>query len=206
MLRYLLFSTAASMLLLGCQARNPYQAEGLPLPAAPIAAASHFDTSGYPVANNKKTYTYWCWQDQFLDSSNTNYAQGTERQILAEQLEQYALRPALSAEQCELRVKLESQHSQRIRHDYYDYPSARYGYGSSHSYHNRDRYSGIGAEFPIMQRSYIEYFQQLTLIFTDAQTGRPVWNAQSNVDSDEQAQTTEQALRKALNRMLKDYN
>ncbi len=42
MLRYLLLSTGA-ILLFGCQANNPYQAQGLPLPAAPAAAATHFD-------------------------------------------------------------------------------------------------------------------------------------------------------------------
>lgn len=49
MLRYLLFSIGAT-LLLGCQASNPYQAQGLPLPAAPANAATHFDNSAYPAA------------------------------------------------------------------------------------------------------------------------------------------------------------
>ncbi len=53
MLRYLLLSTGA-ILLFGCQANNPYQAQGLPLPAAPAAAATHFDKSAYPAVPDKK--------------------------------------------------------------------------------------------------------------------------------------------------------
>lgn len=208
MFRYLVFSAAASMLLIGCQTSNPYQAESLPLPPAPAAAATHFDTSAYPATVTKKTYTYWCWRDQAPGQTSTSHAQGTARYILAEQLEQHALRPALSAEQCQLKVQLSSQHIQRVRHDYDNYPSAHYGYGygRGHPYHDRYRHSGIGVDFPITPRSYIEYFQQLTLTFTDAQTGESVWSAQSNAASDRNAATSEQGLRDAINKMLKAYN
>ena len=204
MIRCLLLSTAGSMLLIGCQTHNPYQAEGLPLPPAPIAAASHFDTSAYPVKRNKKIYVYWCWQEQSLDSTITSNAQENELLILAEQLEQHALRPAQSEQLCELRVTLESRHSQRIRYEYDDYPSARYG--SSYSYHDRDRFSGIGAEFPIGQRSYVEHFQQLTLTFTDAQTSQIVWSAQNQASTEQNTQASERSVREAINTMLKGYH
>src|SRR5690554_8223318 len=85
MLRYLLLSTGA-ILLFGCQANNPYQAQGLPLPAAPAAAATHFDKSAYPAVTDKKTYTYWCWNELSTQSLYSDATQSVERQALAEQL------------------------------------------------------------------------------------------------------------------------
>lgn len=206
MLRYLLLSTGA-ILLFGCQANNPYQAEGLPLPAAPAAAATHFDKSAYPAVIDKKTYTYWCWNELSTQSLYSDATQSVERQALAEQLEQYAFRPASSSNRCELKISINSQYGQQTRRDYSDYPSAHYGYGygRSHGYHDRYRYSGIGMDFPIIPRTYTEYFQQLTLTFTDASSGQIIWQTQSHITSNQHAQTSEAALREAINRMLKDY-
>lgn len=206
MLRHLLFS-AGSILLLGCQASNPYQAESLPLPPAPTEAATHFDASAYPAAIDKKTYTYWCWHDQALNLTPSGDVLAVERQVLAEQLEQYAFRPASAIERCELKITLSSQHSQRIRRDYNDYPSAHYGYGygPSYPYHDRYRRSGIDVDFPITARTYTEYYQQLTLTFTDAQTGQTIWRGQSAVAGQQQTQPDETALRKAINTMLENY-
>nr|MBP8008115.1 hypothetical protein [Thiopseudomonas sp.] len=155
MLRYLLLSTGA-ILLFGCQANNPYQAQGLPLPAAPAAAATHFDKSAYPAVTDKKTYTYWCWNELSTQSLYSDATQSVERQALAEQLEQYAFRPASSSNPCELKISINSQYGQQTRRDYSDYPSAHYGYGygRSHGYHDRYRYSGIGMDFPIIPRTY----------------------------------------------------
>ncbi len=207
MLRYVLLS-AGSILLLGCQAGNPYQAESRPLPPAPIAAATHFDTGAYPAATSKKIYTYWCWHDQPLNPRTDGDLQTIERQVLAEQLEQYAFRPASMTEPCELKIKLSNQHSQRIRRDYNDVPSGHYGYGyeRGYPYHDRYRQSGIGLDFPITSRTYTEYYQKLTLTFTDAASGQTIWQTQSQITSIQHAETTEKALREAINRMLKDYN
>lgn len=206
MLRSLLLSMG-SILLLGCQANNPYQAESLPLPQAPNAAANYVDASAYPLTIEKKSYTYWCWQDQSLTPMASSALQA-ERHVLAEQLEQYAFRPASTSKPCELKIKLNSQHSQRIRHDYNDAPSVRYGYGYGRGYPYNDRYShsGIGINFPITPRAYTEYVQQLILTFTDATSGQIIWQTQSRITNKQQAGSTEEALREAINRMLKDYN
>lgn len=208
MLRYLLLSASSVLLLLGCQTSNPYQAESLQQPPAPAAAATHFDASAYPIAIDKKTYTYWCWHDQPLNPIPSSALQTLERQVLTEQLEQYAFRPASTSAPCELKIKLSSQHSQRIRHDYNDSPSAQYGYGfgRGYPYNERYRYSGIGVDFPITPRSYTEHYQQLTLTFTDAKTDQIIWQTQSQISSNQHAETSEKALREAMNRMLKDYN
>lgn len=211
MLRYLLLSTGAistgAILLFGCQANNPYQAQGLPLPAAPAAAATHFDKSAYPAVTDKKIYTYWCWNELSTQSLYSDATQSVERQALAEQLEQYAFRPASSSNRCELKITINSQYGQQTRRDYSNYPSAHYGYGygRSHGYHDRYRYSGIGMDFPIIPRTYTEHFQQLTLTFTDAESGQTIWQTQSQITSNQHAQTSETALREAINKMLKDY-
>ncbi len=206
MLRYLLLSTGA-ILLFGCQANNPYQAQGLPLPAAPAAAATHFDKRAYPAGTDKKTYTYWYWNRLSTQSLYSDATQSVERQALAEQLEQYAFRPASSSNPCELKITINSQYGQQTRRDYSNYPSAHYGYGygRSHGYHDRYRYSGIGMDFPIIPRTYTEHFQQLTLTFTDAESGQTIWQTQSQITSNQHAQTSETALREAINKMLKDY-
>ncbi len=206
MLRYLLLSTGA-ILLFGCQANNPYQAQGLPLPAAPAAWATHVDKSAYPAVIDKKTYTYWCWNELSTQSLYSDATQTVERQALAEQQEQYAFRPASSSNPCELKITINSQYGQQTRRDYSNYPSAHYGYGygRSHGYHDRYRYSGIGMDFPIIPRTYTEHFQQLTLTFTDAESGQTIWQTQSQITSNQHAQTSETALREAINKMLKDY-
>ena len=206
MLRYLILSTAA-VFLAGCQASNPYQAESLPLAPAPTAAATHFDSSAYPVKTDRKTYSYWCWHNQYATPAPIASTENDALRILAEQLEQYGLRAAPSAEQCQLKVQLTSSQRQHERRVYDDFPSANYGfgYGHGHPYYDRHRYSGIGVNIPIGPRSYTEYYQQLTLTFTDAQTQQPVWRTQSTVSSDLQGQTTEKALRKAIDSMLNSY-
>ncbi|HHX34963.1 MAG TPA: DUF4136 domain-containing protein [Gammaproteobacteria bacterium] len=208
LLRYLWLSVA-SLTLIGCQASNPYQAEGLPLPPAPAAAATYFDTSAYPAPTKFKTYTYWCWHNQDPSQAHTVYTHNTAHSILAEQLEQYGLRPAALDRPCELKVQLSSQQGQRVRHNYYDhpYPSANFGYGYSgrHSYHDRYRHSGVGVNFPMTARSYTEHYQQFSIYFTDAQTGQTVWQGQSAVSSDQHAQTSEQAVRTAINEMLGNF-
>ncbi|QEY59706.1 DUF4136 domain-containing protein [Pseudomonas sp. C27(2019)] len=206
MLRYLILSTAA-LLLVGCQAGNPYQAESLPSAPAPTAATTHFDSSAYPVKVDRKTYSYWCWHDQYAAPTPIASTENDALRILAEQLEQYGLRAAPSAEQCQLKVQLISSQRQHERRVYDDFPSANYGfgYGHGHPYYDRHRYSGIGVNIPIGPRSYTEHYQQLTLTFTDAQTQQPVWRTQSTVSSDLQGHTTEKALRKAINSMLSSY-
>lgn len=206
MLRYLLPSVAA-LLLVGCQASNPYPGESLPLPPAPAAAATHFDASAYPAKINSKTYSYWCWHNQYVIPAPIASADNVAQRILAEQLEQHGLRPAASAEQCQLHVQLTSRQRQHERREYDDFPSANYGYGFGQGdpYYDRHRYSGIGVNIPLRSRSYTEYYQQLTLSFSDAQTQQSVWRTQSTVSSDQQGQTSEEALRKAIEAMLSSY-
>lgn len=206
MRRYLL-SSAATILLVGCQSGNPYQAESLPLPPAPTAAAAHFDASAYPVKTDRITYSYWCWHNQYVTTAPTASTNDDAQRVLAEQLEQYGLRPASSAEQCQLKVQLTSSQRQHERRVYDDFPSANYGFGYGHGdpYYNRHRYSGIGMNIPIGPRSYTEYYQLLTLTFTDTQTRQPVWRTQSTVSSDLQGKTTEKALRQAIDNMLSSY-
>lgn len=206
MLRYLLPSVA-TLFLLGCQASNPYPGASVPLPPAPAAAATHFDASAYPAQISAKSYNYWCWHDQNLSPAPSASAQTSAQRILTEQLEQHGLRPASAAQPCQLKVQLSSSQRQHERRVYDDYPSANYGYGYGHgdAYYDRHRYSGIGVNMPIRSRSYTEYYQQLTLSFTDAQTQQSVWRTQSTVSSDLQGQTTEEALRKAIANMLSSY-
>lgn len=207
MLRYLLL-VAATISLAGCQSNNPYQAESVPLPPAPSAAATHFDPNAYPAASQQKTYSYWCWFEPAQSTTPSSATQEMAQQVLAEQLEQYALRPAATAEQCELKVQLSSQQHQRIRRDYYDdyYPSTYYSHGYGRGYHDRYRYSGIGVDFPIGARTYTEHYQQLHLIFTDAVTSQTIWQTQSQISNNVRAETSEKALRDTINRMLQDYN
>lgn len=203
MLRYLVLSSTV-VVLFGCQASNPYQAQSRPLPPAPATAATHFDSSAYPAATEKKHYNYWCWSAPL---SAAALSPDSAQTILAQQLEQYGLRAASATQQCQLKVQLSSQHSQRRRHADYNYPSAHYGYGygRGHPFHDRYRYSGIGLEVPITSRSYTEHYQQLSLTFSDAQSGAVVWQAQGETTSNQQAQVSEEALRKTLNSMLNSY-
>jgi hypothetical protein len=88
----------------------------------------------------------------------------------------------------------------------YDYhPSAYYGYGYRHPFHDRYRYSGFGMHMPIYPRSSISYSLQLQLSFTDAATDHLIWRNASSVNSNQAGQATEQALRKALNKMLSNF-
>ena len=209
MLRYLLLISVAPLILLGCKTSNPYQAAGLPLPPAPAAAATHFDSSGYPAQARLKNYNYWCWYNQDSSQANAVYTQNTAQGILAEQLEQHGLRAASTIGQCELKVQLSSQQNQRVRYDHSDYPyptaNLGYGYGGRHSNYDRYGHSGIGMNIPITPRAYTEYYQQLTLSFTDSQTGQSVWRGQSSVSSNQNAQPSEQGLRDAINTMLNSY-
>lgn len=207
MCRYFCLITL-SLWLLGCQSSNPYQAESLPLPAAPANTATHIDLNSEPATATGQDYTYWCWSESHSQPALADYPQQTAQHVLAEQLEQYGLRPAHSNEQCELQVQLSSQHSsQTVRYDYYDYPSAYYGYGHgrSHPFYDRYRYSGLGLNIPITPRSYTEYYQQLNLSFTDAHTGLVIWRGHNTLRSVQNAQTSAQALRQAINSMLNDY-
>lgn len=206
-MRPILFVSAAVVVLSGCHAGNPYQAESLPLPPAPVAASTHFDRSAYPALRQDKNYDYWCWVQPQAASGVMATADQVEQRVLAEQLEQYGLRPAQSTEECQLQVQLRSQHGQRERRSYDDYPSAHYGvgYGRSRGYHDRYRHSGIGVDFPITPRSYTEHFQQLTLTFTDAQTQQLIWRTQSTAVADSSGRTSEEALRKTIDSMLQDY-
>lgn len=206
--RYL-YLTVLPALLLGCQSNNPYQAESVPLPPAPASAAEHFDASSYPVILQPQDYNYWCWPNLVRQSLPAEYTEGTAQQVLAEQLEQYGLRPAASAEQCQLQVQLTSQQrNQAVRYDYY--PSAYYGYGYGrgdpfYDRYDRYRHSGLGINIPITPRSYTEYYVQLQLSFIDAQTGQTVWRGHNTLSSDRYGATSEQALRQAINDMLNSY-
>lgn len=203
MLRYLCM-TVCPALLLGCQSSNPYQAESIPLPAAPAHVAEHFDTSSYPVIAQRKDYNYWCWSTANQQSPPVAYPADSPQQILAEQLEQYGLRPAASFAQCELQVQLISQqHSQPVHYDYY--PSAYYDYGYGRPFHDRYRHSGIGINVPLTPRSYTHYYLQLQLSFTDAHTGQGVWRGHNTVSSDQYGQTSARVLRQAINNMLDNY-
>lgn len=205
MYRYLALGIAA-VAAVGCQSSNPYQIEGMPLPPAPAAAATHFDTSAYPAQVNFKDYRYWCWHNQALSHSNSD-RQNSAHSLLAEQLEQQGLRPASSAQRCELKVQLSRQ--QRQRQHYYNapYPTANlgYGYGGRHSYRHHAGYSGIGMSIPITPRSATQYYQVLTLSLTDAQTGAAVWRGQTTVPSSQNAQIDAQTLSDAFHSMLNGY-
>lgn len=195
---------AITLCLVGCQASNPYQGERVPLPPAPAAAATHFDRSAYPAPTSTQHYTYWCWEH----AGRATATQNSAHSILAEQLEQHGLRAASSSEQCELKVQLSSQLSERIRHDYDPYyPSVHYGVGYGHrrSYHDRYGYSGIGMQVPLTPRSYTEHQLQLTLNFTDNHSQTPVWRAQARVRSNAQGQASAEALRETFSAMLNDY-
>lgn len=208
MFRFFLLSTAAA-LLLGCQASNPYQAEGLPLPPAPSEAATHFDRSAYPAPVRSTDHKYWCWHNQAENPANQSYPQDSAQSILAEQLEQYGLRAATPQQPCQLKVQLSSQNNQRQRPVYYDYPypsaSFGYGYGGRHSYHDRYRHSGIGLTVPLTPRAYTEYYQLLHVSFTDAHSGQLIWQNQSTVTSNQQGQISAQTLRSAMSKMLNSY-
>ena len=203
-MRSTLLLSATALVLAGCQASNPYQGESIPLPPAPAAAAQHFDASAYPAPAQLKNYNYWCWPNTAAPNALLN---DSAQRILAEQLEQYGLRAAQSAQQCELQVHLSSQHSERVRHDYDNYPSLNYGVGYGHhrSLHNRHGYSGLGLNVPITPRRYIEYRQQLTLVLIEQQSQQPIWRTQSSVSSNQHGQASEEALRNAFRAMLESY-
>ncbi|HZJ91776.1 MAG TPA: DUF4136 domain-containing protein [Thiopseudomonas sp.] len=200
MYRYL-YAMALPVLLLGCQTNNPYQTESLPL-----AQITH--TSKHLPANSKASktpydYRYWCWATH-PQTLTVEQQPESAQAILAEQLEQYGLRPAETLEQCELQVQLSTQHSShRVVYDHY--PSAYYGYGYGHPFHDRYRYSGFAMHMPIYPRSSIHYSLQLQLSFTDAASDRLIWRNVNAVNSDQYGQATEQALRKAFTRMLNSF-
>lgn len=205
MLRYL-YLTVLSALLLGCQSNNPYQADSIPLPAAPASAAEHFDASSYPVIAQRKDYNYWCWPTANQQSLPAEYTIDSPQHILAEHLEQYGLRPAASFAQCELQVQLSSQqHSQSVYYDYYPSAHYGYGYGRGHPFHDRYRHSGIGINVPLTPRSSTQYYLQLQLSFTEAHTGQAIWRGHNTVSSDRHGHTSARALRQAINSMLDNY-
>ncbi|HZJ94026.1 MAG TPA: DUF4136 domain-containing protein [Thiopseudomonas sp.] len=200
MYRYL-YALALPALLLGCQTNNPYPTESAPI-AQTSGYAEHLTTSGTP-SKMPHDYRYWCW-------ATTPQVITVEQQpdsvhaILAEQLEQYGLRPAESLEQCELQVQLNTQHSShRVVYDYY--PSAYYGYGYGHPFYDRYRHSGFGMNMPIYPRSSISYSVQLQLSFSDAATHDLVWRKVNTVSSNQYGEASEQALRKAFNTMLSNF-
>lgn len=200
MFRYL-YALALPVLLLGCQTHNPYQADSAP--ATQITNHPMHLTSSTQTSKTPQDYRYWCWA---TGSQTISLKQQPDSAltILAEQLEQYGLRPAESLEQCELQVQLSTQHSShRVVYDYH--PSAYYGYGYGHPFHDRYRYSGFGMHMPIYPRSSISYSLQLQLSFTDAATDHLIWRNASSVNSNQAGQATEQALRKALNKMLNNF-
>ena len=116
-LRYL-FISAAALFLAGCQTQNPYKADSVPLPPAPAAAATHFDASAYPAVTRSKTYTYWCWHNQYATSTVALASDQTAQRVLAEQLEQHGLRPASKPEQCELKVHASHQQNTNTHRRY----------------------------------------------------------------------------------------
>ena len=60
---------SACLALGACQSQNPYQAQSLPLPPAPAAAAQTFDRSSYPApARDYGRYHSWAWQAGQLPS------------------------------------------------------------------------------------------------------------------------------------------
>ena len=209
MLRYLLLSIIPFMLI-SCQASNPYQADGKPLPPAPPEAAQHFDRSSYPAQLGTQDYNYWCWQHLDANQSNPVYPPDSAQGIVAEQLEQYGLRAATYLQQCELKILFSSQHGQRTNYNYYDrpYPSVSlgYGYGRFNTYHAHYRHSGIGINFPITPRAYTENYQQLTLSFIDAKTGQQIWQGRSTVSHQNNSTNSIPNLREAIRVMLDNYH
>lgn len=200
MARYL-YALALPVLLLGCQINNPYRAESVPV--AQITSHPTHLTDSSQVSKTPHDYRYWCWathsQAIILDQ-----LPGSAQAILAEQLEQYGLRPAESLEQCELQVQLSTQHSShRVVYDYH--PSPYFGYGYGHPFHDRYRHSGFGVNIPIYPRSSISYSLQLQLSFTDAATDHLIWRNVNTVNSDQNGQVAEQALRKAFHQMLNSF-
>src|SRR5690606_28926856 len=88
-----LITLCCCMLLHACTGSNPYQADTLPLPAAPALANQTFDMSAYPApARDYAGYRNWRWKQPPAASAWASSEQ--IQQSVAEGLDQRGLRPA----------------------------------------------------------------------------------------------------------------
>lgn len=184
-------------LLAACQSPNPYQAESMPMPPAPAAAADHFDRSAYPAApRDYGRYRSWSWLDGRLPSGAA-WAGGEQlADSVSAGLDQYGLRPAQN-QQGDLLVSARISQETRLR-QYYDDAGAYYGHGRSW-----DRYGAYGS-VPIV-RTYEQKVAVVRIELIDSRDKQVVWSGSGEAQAGKDQAAQNDAVREAIRAALDGY-
>lgn len=186
-------------LLAACQGSNPYQAESLPMPPAPTAAATTFDRSSYPAApRDYGRYRNWSWQNGQLPAGSAWAGGDLLAESLSSGLDQHGLRPAPSGQAGDLQVSASVNLEKRQR-QYYDNAGAYYGTGS-----HWDRRYGAWGSAPLV-RTYEEEVAVVRIQFFDGQDGQAVWSNSGEARSGGSQSERADALRAAIKAALDGY-
>lgn len=187
------------LLLSACQqSPNPYQAEGLPYPPAPAAAAGHFDSSAYPPApRDFALYRSWSWQNDQLPAGDDWASSQLLSDSLSGGLDQIGLRPAQNPAAPDLHVSaqldiVEVEIIQPRETGAY-YGNGPYGDGY-----------GVGGRFPL-RSSYRQALIHLQINFFDAHSQQLVWRGNAEVPSSEDRTEQAESLRQAVRQALSNY-
>lgn len=187
------------LLLAACSRSNPYQADALPLPAAPAQAAQTLDLSAYPAPlRDYASYRSWRWQQPPAGSAWASSEQ--IQQSVAEGLDQRGLRPARSdAADLLVQARLRTEKRVQVLRDYPDYHGGGY-YGGGPYGHHRGLYGSV----PITRHQELQVLV-LELVLIEARSGDIVWQGTAEaLDQGNQSRRMD-ALREAVTRSLQDY-
>ena len=183
------------LLLCACQQANPYTAQGVPYPAAPAAAATHFDSSAYPApARDYALYRSWAWRNQQLPAGSGWASSQLLADSLAGLLDQRGLRPAQGSTPGDLQVSTQLELAEV---EWVQPPDAGVGYGQG------PYGSGYGAwgSRPI-GGSYQQQVIRVRIDFYDGRSGQLIWSGNaakaSGDDSDQRAADLREVLQQAL--------
>ncbi|MDO9321524.1 MAG: DUF4136 domain-containing protein, partial [Pseudomonas sp.] len=159
-----------SLGLVACQgqSQNPYNAQSLPIPPAPAAAAQTFDRSGYPApARDYGRYRTWAWSAGQLPSG-AGWADSAQiADMLTDSLDQQGLRPAQEGAKPDLLVNSSVRMERRQVQDY-DRGGAYYGnspYGNTY---------GVGGSVPL-RRTYTQHVLIVDVQLIEAASGHSIW-------------------------------
>lgn len=196
----ILLLSASLSLLAACQGQshNPYQAQALPMPAAPASAAQTFDRSSYPAAaRDYSRYHNWAWLNGQLPSG-AGWADSAQiAEMLLAGLDQQGLRPAQSGAKPDLLVSSSVRMERRQVQDY-DRGAAFYGnspYGNTY---------GVGGSVPL-RRNYTQNVLIVQVQLIEAASGQIVWSdSAEHLSSDDPAERSK-LLRKTIQQVLSSY-
>lgn len=185
-------------LLVACQSQNPYQAESLPMPPAPAAAATTFDRSAYPTApRDYGRYRSWSWEGG-RPPGGASWAGGEQlADSVSAGLDQYGLRPALNGPG-DLLVSARISQETRLR-QYQDNIGGYYGAGS-----HWDRRYGAWGGVPVV-RTYEQKVAVVRIDLIDPQDRQVVWSGSGEAVAGKDQSAQADAIRVAIRAALDGY-